>query len=106
MIAVTHMPTHRRKFTDEEKLEIMKQATLSGVTSVLRQHNLSYSVYAKWKEKFDKNDKRETEQYRKSEVNLLLEENKRLKKIVAGQALIIEQKSEEIRKIKDRHNLK
>ena len=52
-----HQHTHavmarpKRKFTDEQKLEILQQAQRSGVTAVLRDHALSYSVFARWKEK-------------------------------------------------------
>lgn len=100
------MSTQRRKFTDVEKLEILEQAKMSGVTSVLRKHNLSYSVYSKWKEKFQNIHANESEQQRKVDMMNLLEENNRLKKIVAEQALIIEQKNEEIRRMRERQNPK
>ncbi|HZJ60513.1 MAG TPA: transposase, partial [Chitinophagaceae bacterium] len=82
----------RRKFTDDQRLEILHQADESGVTAVLREHRLSYSVFARWKQKFlqhagtNKEAMREVNKTR-SELKLLNEENLRLKKIIADQAL-------------------
>jgi putative transposase len=106
LVIHNNMATPRRRFTDEEKIEILHQANLSGITNVLRKNNLSYSVYVKWKEKFRQNIDKESEQMTKAEMMLVLEENKRLKKIVADQALSIEQKMEELKKIKDQPNWK
>lgn len=96
------MPRPKRKFTDEQKLEILQQAQNSGVTAVLRDHALSYSVFARWKEKFMKNDvNRQGQQQRsrtKSELKQFMEENIRLKKIIADQALELERKDEELKK--------
>jgi len=100
------MATQRRRFTDEEKIEILQQANLLGITNVLRKHHLSYSVYSKWKEKFQKDLPKPSEQMTKAEMMLVMEENKRLKKIVAEQALSIEQKTEELKKMKDQHDWK
>jgi len=41
------MASPKRKFTDEQKLEILKQANEMGVIAVIRNHNLSYSVFAR-----------------------------------------------------------
>jgi putative transposase len=100
------MATQRRRFTDEEKKEILHQATLLGITNVLRMHHLSYSVYSKWKDKFQKDLPKASEQMTKAEMILMMEENKRLKKIVADQALSIEQKTEELKKMKDHQDWK
>ena len=94
----------RRSFTDDQKLEILHQADESGVTAVLREHRLSYSVFARWKQKFlhpgstNKEAIREVNKTR-SELKLLNEENLRLKKIIADQALQLERKDEELRRI-------
>jgi putative transposase len=94
----------RRRFTDDQKLEILHQADQSGVTAVLREHRLSYSVFARWKQKFlqlgstNKEAMREVNKTR-SELKLLNEENLRLKKIIADQALQLERKDEELRKV-------
>ena len=94
----------RRRFTDDQKLEILHQADQSGVTAVLREHRLSYSVFARWRQKFthhagaNKETMREVNRTR-SELKLLNDENLRLKKIIANQALQLEQKDEELRKV-------
>ncbi|MCU7552299.1 transposase [Chitinophagaceae bacterium LB-8] len=99
------MATQRRKFTDEEKLDILQQANKMGITAVLRTHNLSYSVFTKWKQKFMKSDintdLNSLIHKARSEIKLLIEENTRLKKIIAHQALELELKDEELKKTND-----
>jgi len=96
------MTSLRRKFTDEQKLEILREANKMGVTAVLRTHALSYSVFARWKQKFmrsDPNTQAHTIPNKtRSELKQLTEENIRLKKIIATQALELERKDEELRK--------
>lgn len=96
------MGSQKRKFTDEQKLEILRQANEMGVISVIRNHNLSYSVFARWREKFmEKNKNRQKlilKNKTKSELKLFKEENTRLKKIIADQALELEKRNEELRK--------
>lgn len=93
----------KRKFTNEQKLEILQQAKDTGVIAALHAHTLSYSVFARWREKFMRTDKEKQEVLLKnkgrSELKQILEENARLKKIVADQALELEKKDEELRKI-------
>jgi len=94
----------RRRFTDDQKLEILHQADKTGVTAVLREHRLSYSVFSRWKQKFLLHEGTNTEVMRevtrtRSELKLLSEENLRLKKIIADQALQLERKDEELRKV-------
>ena len=100
------MAIQRRKFTDDEKKEMLRQANLQGVTNMLRQYNLSYSVYSKWKEKFNKNSTNTDNPQLSEEIILLLDENKRLKKIVANQALSIEKKTEELKNLMDQQRHK
>ena len=94
------MASQKRKFTDEQKLEILKQANEMGVTAVIRNHNLSYSVFARWREKFmEKNKKKLTLKNKpKSKLKQFMEDNTRLKKIIAEQALELERKNEALRK--------
>lgn len=93
----------RRKFTDEEKLAILSQAHRAGITATLRHYNLSYSVFARWKQKFMSNDNNQqttmTAYKTRSELKHLHNENSRLKKIIADQALELERKEEELKKI-------
>ena len=93
------MSATRRKFTDEEKLEILHQASQSGITEVLRKHNLSYSVFTRWKQKFMDQGINPGVSHVNAEMKLLLEENMRLKKIIADQALALELKNEELRRV-------
>ena len=94
------MASQKRKFTDEQKLEILRQANEMGVIAVIRNHNLSYSVFARWREKFmEKNKKRLTLKNKpKSKLKQFMEDNTRLKKIIADQALELERKNEALRK--------
>ena len=94
------MASQKRKFTDEQKLEILKQANEMGVIAVIRNHNLSYSVFARWREKFMEKDKKELtlKNKPKSKLKQFMEDNTRLKKIIAEQALELERKNEALRK--------
>jgi putative transposase len=97
------MTSSRRRFTDDQKLEILQQANESGITAVLREHRLSYSVFARWRQKFSHHSTaaevmREVNKTR-SELKLLNNENLRLKKIIAEQALQLERKDEELRRM-------
>ena len=94
------MASQKRKFTDEQKLEILRQANEMGVIAVIRNHNLSYSVFARWREKFmEKNKKRLTlKNKKKSKLKQFMEDNTRLKKIIAEQALELERRDEALRK--------
>lgn len=96
------MANRRRKFTDEQKLEILRQAEKDGVIAALRKHSLSYSVFARWREKFMKNDggkKGIMERSKaKSELKQFIEENARLKRIIAEQALELARKDEALKK--------
>ena len=94
------MASPKRKFTEEQKLEILRQANEMGVIAVIRNHNLSYSVFARWREKFmEKNKKGLTLKNKtKSKLKQFMEDNTRLKKIIADQALELERKNEALRK--------
>ena len=94
------MASPKRKFTEEQKLEILRQANEMGVIAVIRNHNLSYSVFARWREKFMEKDKKETilKNKPKSKLKQFMEDNTRLKKIIADQALELERKDEALRK--------
>jgi putative transposase len=99
------MSASRRKFTDEEKLEILRQASQSGITEVLRKHNLSYSVFTRWKQKFiEQSFISGGAHFTSTEMKLLQEENSRLKRIIADQALALELKNEELRRLSSSSN--
>jgi len=48
------MAKQRRKFSVEQKLQIIQEADQQGITQTLRKHNVSHSVYLRWKQQFDK----------------------------------------------------
>ena len=91
------MAAQRRKFSDEEKLNILHQAGQKGTSNILRHYNISYSVFARWKKSFQKKGIDPTGA--KTESMILIEENGRLKKIIAELALSIELKEEELRRL-------
>lgn len=91
----------RRRFTDDEKHEILAEASKRGIIVVLREHKLSYSVYSRWKEKFQTQEASEKKSTYKimQEIKNLTIENERLKRIIANQALEIQIKSEKLKSI-------
>lgn len=95
------MASARRKFTPHQKMQIMQQVQELGVIRVLKEHKLSYSVYARWKQQIADKDRLQHGDTALvyEERALLQEENTRLKKIIAEQALEMERKDEELKKI-------
>ena len=91
----------RRQFSVEQKLAILNEAEQIGVTQTLRKHNLSHSVFLRWKNQFHSGGVGSLKpQYQKvdPEVRALEEENARLKKIIANQAFELEFKTELLKK--------
>ena len=85
----------------EQKLQILQEADQNGVTQTLRKHNISHSVYLRWKNQFNQGGAQLLQpQYHKvdPEVRALQEENARLKKIIGNQALELEFKTELLKK--------
>lgn len=83
---------HRRKFTDSEKRAIVVDAAKRGIHVVLREHKLSYSVFSRWRQKFQPEEAKEQVSRLRmlQQLKELATENERLKKIVASQALEIQ----------------
>ena len=80
----------RRKFTPEEKYSILQEAGREGTSEVSRKYNLAHSVLSYWRNKYLAKGKDGLKSgYRKvdPELRALEEENARLKKIIANQAL-------------------
>lgn len=95
------MTKTKRKFTPEEKYSILQEAEREGHSETCRKYNLASSVLAYWKKKYLANGKEGLKtSYRKidPQVRILEEENERLKRIIARQALEIEVKTELIKK--------
>ena len=89
------MTANRRKFTEAEKLQILQQAKESNISKVLREHHLSYSVFSRWKQQLQKPNSVNTNE----DLINLKNENARLKRIVAEQALELEIKKERERRV-------
>ena len=95
------MSKQRRQFSVEQKLAIIQEADQSGITQTLRKHNLSHSVFLRWKHQFNSGGVGSLKpQYHEvdPELRVLQQENARLKKIIGNQALELEFKSELLKK--------
>lgn len=94
------MPRKRRTFTSGEKRLILKRACESGVTKILKEYNLSYSVYSRWKKQSEADESENHYKSIQTQVDYLTHENARLKKIIADLMLELETKSEELKRLK------
>lgn len=97
------MSRNKRKFTQEERLQILREAEQHGIEETLRKHHLSRSLYYRWKSKFDHSgvDGLTDKYYRVDPaIKQLEKENERLRKIIAKQALELEVKEELLKKTK------
>lgn len=95
------MTKHRRKFTPEEKHSILQEAEREGFTETCRKYNLATSVLNYWKKKylFKGKDGLKADYKRVDpQLRALEDENTRLKKIIANQALELEFKTELLKK--------
>lgn len=95
------MTKTRRQFTPEEKYSILQEAEREGTTEVARKYNLAHSVLSYWKKKYLANGKSGLNaSYKKVDPQLraLEEENERLKRLIAKQAIELEFKTELLKK--------
>jgi putative transposase len=95
------MSRTRRQFSVEQKFAILNEADQNGVAQTLRKHNLSHSVFLRWKNQFNSGGPGSLKpQYHKvdPELRALQEENARLKKIIGNQALELEFRTELLKK--------
>lgn len=95
------MSKTRRQFSPEEKYSILQEAEREGTTETSRKYNLAHSVLSYWKKKYLVKGKDGLKaSYKKADPQLrtLEEENARLKKIIANQALELEFKTELLKK--------
>lgn len=95
------MAKERRHFTPEEKYSILQEAEREGTTETARKYSLANSVLSYWKKKYLSKGKDGLKPgYKKIDPHLraLEEENARLKKIIANQALELEFKTELLKK--------
>lgn len=75
----------KNRFSEEQIINILKEAD-SGlkIADLCRKHNISHGTYYAWKSKFGGMDVSEAQRLRSLE-----EENRKLKRLVADQALDI-----------------
>src|SRR4029077_17997073 len=95
------MTRTRRKFTPEERLVIIQEADREGKQETLRKYNLAPSLFDRWRHKYLSGGIEGLKtRYRRidPEVRTLQEENERLKRIVAKQAIELEVKTELLKK--------
>lgn len=95
------MTKSRRQFTPEERLSIVQESQREGTVETYRKYNLSPSLLNKWKHRYlNKGVEGLKTQYKRidPELRALEEENERLKRIIAKQALEIEVKGELLKK--------
>ncbi len=95
------MKKERRVFSPEDRLAIIQEGQREGSTATCRKYNLAPSLYARWKTKYlSKGVEGLKPAYHRIDpvVRELEEENERLKRIIAKQALEIEVKSELLKK--------
>lgn len=95
------MSKSRRSFSAEEKLAIINEADQFGTTQTLRKHNLSHSVFHRWKDSFNQGGISQLHSYtrqRNPEMEALEEQVRVLKNIVAKQQIELEFKTELLKK--------
>lgn len=91
----------RRKWSAEQKLQIIQEANQHGTTETLRKHHVSQSLFYRWKLGFDNQGVQGLQPRYPAidpEVKQLQSENERLKRIIANQALELEFKNELLKK--------
>ncbi|MBC9814010.1 transposase [Crocinitomicaceae bacterium CZZ-1] len=95
------MKKARRVFSPEDRLSILEEAKREGQAFTCRKYNLSPSLVDRWKKKYlSQGIKGLQPSYHKvdPEKRALEEENARLRRIIANQALELEVKSELLKK--------
>lgn len=95
------MPRTKRSFTPEDRLSLLQEAEKEGYMETCRKYNLSPALLSKWKQRYlAKGAEGLKPAYRRvdPEVRSLEEENARLKRIIAKQALELEVKTEMLKK--------
>lgn len=95
------MARTRRTFTPEDRLSLIREAEREGFMETCRKYNLSPTLLSGWKRKYlEKGSEGLKPAYRRVDPDLraLQEENERLKRIVANQALELEVKTEMLKK--------
>ena len=91
------MSRQRRKWSESEKLQIIQEAEQNGLTETLRKYNVAQSLFHRWRRAYNGEGMEGLQpKYHRvdPEVKRLQQENERLKKIIAKQALEIDFKDD------------
>ena len=95
------MTKTRRSFTPEERLSLIREGEREGFMETCRKYNLSPALLSRWKQKYLAQGTEGLKPAYKRvdpELRALEEENERLKRIIAKQALELEVKTEMLKK--------
>jgi transposase-like protein len=95
------MSKKRRTFSPEERLSILQEAQREGRAETLRKYNIGPSLYDRWRKKYLSGGVDALKPaYKRIDPQLreLEQENERLKRIIARQALELEVKTEMLKK--------
>lgn len=95
------MSKTKRTFSPEERLSILQEAQREGRTETLRKYSISPSLFDRWRKKYltgGVDGLKNAHQRVNPQVRELEQENERLKRIIARQALELEVKSELLKK--------
>ncbi len=95
------MSKTRRTFSPEDRYSIVQESLRDGHSEICRKYNLSASLLRKWRNRYlnkGKEGLRDSYPRVDPQLRALEEENERLKRIIAKQALEIEVKSELLKK--------
>ena len=91
----------KRTFTPEERLSIVQEGQREGRSETLRKYNIAPSLFDRWRRKYlEEGIVGLKNRYKRIDpaIRELEQENERLKRIIAKQALEIEVKSELLKK--------
>ena len=91
----------KRQWSESQKLQIIGEAEAHGLQETLRKYNLSQSLFHKWRRAYNGEGVQALKpKYKTIDPALggLEQENERLKRIIAKQALEIEFKDELLKK--------
>lgn len=90
----------RRKFTPEQKFEILKDIERCGtIKEGLAKHQVAHSLYRKWKRQLEVGVRatlRNGRPLKPADLKRLEGENRRLKEVVLNQALLISELKKEM----------
>jgi transposase-like protein len=95
------MTKTRRTFSPEDRLSLIREAEREGYMQTCRKYNLSPALLSRWKKKYQAQGTEGLKpRYRTvdPEKRALQEENERLKRIIANQALELEVTTELLKK--------